>query len=455
MRRFAPLWIVYCLIVLPSSTAAQISSKVKLLCNWQDTTIPGVGTQRFTDVWGLVWKGKEYGVIGSMTGTHIIDLEECKQKAYYPGRSINTVHREFKTYGHYLYGVADEGVATMQVFDYSYLPDSLHLAWESNPTDFSRCHNISIDTARGRLYCASVSPLGGAHDNIRAYSLANPELPVMIMANNDFGNSHDIYARNDTVWASNGYEGYRVFDMSQLPAVKVIGGLLNYPYKGFNHSSWMGYDYIGVMADEDFGKPVKVIDARNPAVIEVLSTFGPNGGGMDANCMPHNPYLLGHFALVSYYQDGLQIFDLSDPYHPVQAGYYDTYLWGSAHTFAGAWGCYPYLPSRRILVGDMQTGLYVLDADEAMKIDKDARFSIFPNPADDKLYMQLPYGSSGHLTTVIYSINGAVVARKELEVTGDSNPPLVLSLPPSCRPGMYALRAFIGNQSYTARFIKR
>jgi hypothetical protein len=456
MRCIALLWIIYSLF-LSYAGSAQISRKVMLLCNWQDTTrAPRIGvSQRWNDVWGLVWKGKEYAVIGSTTGTHVIDIDACTERAYFPGHSQGTVHRDFKTYGHYLYGVADEGVSTLQVFDYSYLPDSLHLVWESDPRDFSRCHNIFIDTARGRLYCASVTPLGGAHDNMRAYGLANPEVPQPLMANNSFGNSHDIYARNDTAWCSNGYDGYRVFDMSKLPVVKLIGGLLSYPFQGFNHSSWMGYNYIGVMADETFGKPLKVIDTRNPGTIEILSTFGPKGGGTDPSCMPHNPYLLGRYALTAYYQDGLQIYDLSDPYHPVEAGYYDTYPDPSIQTFAGAWGCYPYLPSRRILVGDMQTGLYVLDADEAMNINKDATFSIYPNPADDQLYIQLPFGSNGHLSCVIYSITGAVMVKKEQEVSAEINPPLVLSLPPSCRPGMYVLRAIIGSQSYTARFIKR
>ena len=118
------------------------------------------------------------------------------------------------------------------------------------------------------------------------------------------------------------------------------------------------------MADETFGKPVKVIDVRNPEVIEVLSTFSPRGE--DTTSMPHNPYLLGRYAFVSYYMDGLQIYDIGDPRNPVRAGYYDTYPGPDVQTFAGAWGVYPYLPSRRILVSDMQTGLYVFDATEAM-----------------------------------------------------------------------------------------
>src|SRR5690349_19955665 len=108
------------------------------------------------------------------------------------------------------------------------------------------------------------------------------------------------------------------------------------------------------MADETFGKPVKRFDARNTEVIEVLRTFGPRGE--DTTSIPHNPYLLERHACIAYYMDGLQIFDLGDPHNPVQVGYYDTYPQLRYKTYAGARGVFPYLPSRRILVSDMQTG---------------------------------------------------------------------------------------------------
>ena len=193
--------------------------------------------------------------------------------------------------------------------------------------------------------------------------------------------------------------------------------------------------------------------------MEVLSSFGPRG--TDPTSIPHNPYLLDHYAFISYYMDGLQIYDLSDPKHPVQAGYYDTYPQPDKQNYAGAWGCYPYLPSRRILVADMQTGLYVLDASEAMpKLSTGPslnvpHFSIYPNPVDNKIFLQLPYGANGHLTATIYTIAGTMAKQIERDITSSSNPPLEVSLPADYSPGIYVLRAMIGGQSFTARFTKR
>jgi hypothetical protein len=246
-----------------------------------------------------------------------------------------------------------------------------------------------------------------------------------------------------------------MMDMSQLPNPHILGGLATYPYKGYNHSSWVGYDYIGVMADETFGMPIKVVDTHDPNDIKVLSTFSPRG--TDTTCIPHNPYLLGHYAFISYYQDGLQIYNITDPYNPVQAGYYDTYPGPDAQKYAGAWGCYPYLPSGRILVSDMQTGLYVVDANEILRagdLPNETGIKVFPNPADNKLILQLPNSVTGNLDCAVYSMNGTLVMRDELTVAR-ANQRVDLSLPTDLAPGLYMLRAAIGGQSFTARFTKR
>ena len=453
--------LVFILMVIPELVSAQSSMNVRLLCNWQDTTNAPVngGGQHWNDVWGFTWQGKEYAVIGGTNGAHVIDVDNCEERDFLPGKAKGVVHRDYKTYGHYLYAVADEGISTMQVYDFSYLPDSLHLVWESSQHELANSHTIFIDTAKARLYCASAYSLGSGHNNLMVYSLADPAKPELISVINAFDNTHALYVRNDTAWCSNGNSGYLVLDMSGLPTVKIIGGLINYPYKGFNHSSWIGYNEIGVMADETFGRPVKIIDARNPEVIEVMSSFSPRG--LDTTSIPHNPYLLGQYVIMSYYMDGLQIYDISDPAQPRQVGYYDTYPLPDGQKFAGAWGAYPYLPSRRILVSDMQTGLYVLDAAAAtpkLSVRSGSQrsvLSIYPNPSDDKVYLNLPQALYGRLEVSVFSTTGAMVRQLALDLTGGAYPPLEVSLPAECGPGMYVLRAVIGGQSYTARFTKR
>ncbi len=455
MRRLLLILFLFC----PSGLWAQVSKNVTLLCNWQDTTdAPLVGGgQRFNDVWGLTCKGKEYAIIGSSNGTHTIDVADCRQVAYYPGRSAHVVHRDFKTYKNFLYAVADEGAATLQIFDYSYLPDSLHLVYESNPADFSRSHTIFIDTATAKLYCASFTNLSTGHDFMRVYSLQKPDSPAFITSYNEFGDVHAVYVRNDTAYCSSSYSGYLINRFNTFTApYETIGALLFYPYQGYNHSSWINNKGIGVMADETFGMPLKVIDTRIIYDPKVLATFGPRG--TDTNSVPHNPYLVGDFAYISYYQDGFQLYDLTDPANPRQAGYYDTYPGTSIRQFAGAWGCYPFLPSRKVLISDMQTGLYVLDATAALGIHNvnsgQAEVLLYPNPANNFIKMNFPAGIAGKASFTAYDAAGKAVQTWDVPIPANANDAITLPLPALLKSGAYVLRAEAEGRAFTGRFTK-
>ena len=64
---------------------------------------------------------------------------------------------------------------------------------------------------------------------------------------------------------------------------------------------------------------------------------------------------------VSYYHDGLQVFDVSDPSSPNLVAWYDTFIESSHAGFAGAWGVHSALPSGKILITDITNGLFVLE----------------------------------------------------------------------------------------------
>ena len=83
---------------------------------------------------------------------------------------------------------------------------------------------------------------------------------------------------------------------------------------------------------------------------------------------PHNPVIDGNLLYVSWYDAGVQIFDIANPQNPLLIRSFDTYP-GTAGTFAGNWGVYPFLGSDRVLVSDIQTGLYVLSVQSPATID--------------------------------------------------------------------------------------
>ena len=82
---------------------------------------------------------------------------------------------------------------------------------------------------------------------------------------------------------------------------------------------------------------------------------------LHTNSIAHSPYIVGNdFVVLSYYDDGLQIFKIDDPNNPVQVGYWDTDPDGQTYQGDGAWGAYPYLPSGNLIASDIQNGLFVV-----------------------------------------------------------------------------------------------
>ena len=69
------------------------------------------------------------------------------------------------------------------------------------------------------------------------------------------------------------------------------------------------------MCDENHGLDVKVLDVSDLNDIQVKSLFNSQMGDAP-NSIAHNVIIRNNIAFVSYYHDGLQIFDLSDPLSP-------------------------------------------------------------------------------------------------------------------------------------------
>ena len=119
------------LLSLPVLLSAQ-AQQATLLGHWRDPSIPGSDAydNAFNEVWSVAVKGHEYGIIGSTLGTHFIDVTNPAQPfqaAFVPGKAqgVGIIHRDYKTYKHYIYGVCDEGNSSLQIMDFSTLPDSV------------------------------------------------------------------------------------------------------------------------------------------------------------------------------------------------------------------------------------------------------------------------------------------------------------------------------------------
>nr|MBA3900257.1 choice-of-anchor B family protein [Bacteroidota bacterium] len=187
--------------------------------NWKDESFDHTTMETFyNSIWG--WhdhsKRREYGILGGKDGTYFIEVTNPENpvfRAYVKGKQSNCIWREFKTYKNYAYLISDDAPPnSFQIVDMSYLPDSVHVVHDSNEI-FETAHTLYIDG--DKLYCAHVRKKDGTYYSMAVYSLADPKNPVLLRALSDdypeIDQVHDMFVRNDTVYASTGFQGLHIF----------------------------------------------------------------------------------------------------------------------------------------------------------------------------------------------------------------------------------------------------
>ena len=435
---------------------AQSINNVNLLFNWADTSLPGstAYNNTYNEIWGLAINGREYAVIGSTMGTHFFDVTDVTDVRYIdfiPGGEQGpvVVHRDYHDFNGYLYMVCDEGNnSTLQIADLQYLPDSVHLVYDSK-TIINKSHNIFIDTATARLYVCSIKKGNGTVAAMSIYSLADPLAPLFLADWNGAGHVHDAYVINDTAFLNCGYDGLHIVDFTNPTMPVKLDEMKSYPQQGYNHSGWLSEDRsIYIFTDENPSLGLKVCDATDLSDLKIESIIK---SGVDTNSMAHNVIIKDKIAYISYYHDGLYMFNVTDPKNPKKIGWYDTYTYPDHLSYRGAWGVYPFLPSGNVLISDMQFGLFVFDVSDAVGIHSISAqmegLRIFPNPAGDFLNINLP--ATGTYIQV-YDILGNVVIEKNISQSGNFR----LDLPAQMSEGVYFIKAVKGSKTYTQKFIK-
>ncbi|HFC00303.1 MAG TPA: choice-of-anchor B family protein [Phaeodactylibacter sp.] len=397
--------ILFILPFLSLSLFAQ--QEATLLGTWTSSANPPLNffSSAYNEVWGLAINGKEIAIMGTTLGTHFIDvtnpnnpvelMDEFVQGADYGG---GIVHRDFHDYNGYLYAVSDEGSSTLQIIDISDLPNSTTVVYDSNEI-LQTSHNIFIDSIHARLYACGVRKATvGGFTSLQVIDISNPTEPVLLNDYNEIPYVHDIFVEDNIAYANCGGAGLFVVDFSDAASPTILGSMTTYTQQGYNHSGWIdpsGEYYF--MADETWDMDLKVVNIQDLNDISVINTFSSE---QTLTTIPHNLIARCDRLYVSYYYDGLQVFDISDPTQPVRIYYYDTSTIPNTDGYAGAWGVYPLLPSGNILVSDMQNGLFVLEAISDHSCENTIvktytpqnwidNINIFPQPANDFMKIEL------------------------------------------------------------------
>ncbi|MBL8002567.1 MAG: choice-of-anchor B family protein [Flavobacteriales bacterium] len=315
-----------------------------------------------SNLWGYVDElGNEYALVGvngdpnvpGSGGFSVVDVTDPANpvEVYFtPGP--NSIWREIKTWGDFAY-MTTEAQAGLYIIDLTPLPGGTPTVTLFNGNGWDTSHSLFIDE-NGRLYLHGANRGNGG---VIMYDLTqDPNNPVEV-GEFDQWYCHDSYARGDTLYAAHINDGFfSIVDVSD-PANPVLLGTQFTP-NNFTHNTWLddSGQYL-FTTDEKPNSYVAAYDVSDPTDIQEVDRLQTSPG---SQAIVHNTYWLNDYVVQSYYTEGVSIYDVQDPTNMVEVGHYDSSPF-TGSGFNGAWGVYPYLPSGRLLVSDIEEGLFILE----------------------------------------------------------------------------------------------
>lgn len=299
--------------------------------------------------------------------------------------------------GYFGSGIGGEGVHIVDLTDPT-LPVTLGKVNSSNGSGHNTIHEMMVFDQGGQRYLLENSNSTG-NQTLKIINVTNPAVPVWKY---DFTSStggwiHAMHIRGSRLYLSN-FTSPRVdiYDISNLvsQAPALLGSIQLGAGGTSNHSAWTNETGEYLYSAREFQNgDLRVYDVRNAAAPLLVRTI--RAADLSINAItPHNPVVMGNKLYVAWYQAGTQVFDITDPTNPVRVGQYDTYQpefappqeslkiadtaepwdmmcgsdsFGNAlpSQYGGNWAVYPFLGESKVLLGDLASGLYVVDVANA------------------------------------------------------------------------------------------
>jgi hypothetical protein len=280
-------------------------------------------------------------------------------------------------------------------------PQLLGIVNATNGGGYPTIHEMMVFDQDGRRYLLENSNTT-SNRPLRIIDVTNPAAAVLKWQFNssDSGWVHAMHIRGNRLYLSGFSASTRVdiLDMSNLATQAPV--LLGSVAIGLNanHSAWTSEDGNYLYSAREIGDSaaanpgdIRVYDVTNPAAALLVDRVSMSDLGITA-VTPHNPVVMGNKLYVAWYQAGTQVFDISQPRDPVRVGQYDTWpaqfteedlaevrketskfdpddivcgvnaLSGQQITgYNGNWAVFPFLGEDKVLLGDLATGLYIID----------------------------------------------------------------------------------------------
>jgi hypothetical protein len=374
------------------------------------------------------------------------------------------------------------GVQIVDLAD-PYHPVLLGSVTPANANGFPAVHEMEIWGS----YLVEVNQAGN-NQTIKFINISDPANPVFVrdLALPENTSLHATHIRGSRLFASglgrgiNGRGKTVIYDVSNIETqapvlLKVIEDNTdpNPANDRFMHSSWSSeegnylYSCRELAGSPNPGFPsggdLRIYDIHDPANAVLVNRITDEQLGINASSA-HNPVVKGNRLYVSWYEAGVQVFDISNPAQPARIGQYDTYPkpfsldanravpaadlepWdvvcgnltrgtdkarsrsSGGSSYQGDWAVYPFLGDDRILVGDTNTGMYVVDVtritapleNQVSDFDGDGKTDVSvyrPGPGD----WHVMSSATGATTSTQFGLTGDQVVAGDYDGDGKSD----------------------------------
>ncbi|MHC5108459.1 MAG: immunoglobulin domain-containing protein [Planctomycetota bacterium] len=330
----------------------------------------------YSGLYGDVWAEGDYAYVGSFTlldgnpGTvHIVDISNPAAPslaATYSLTAINTFRspQDVKVADGLLFiGMESGGDDLVEIVDVRDPSSPVYLTSLQAP-GWNTCHNTFYDG--GFLYVVdSNNPRCLVYD-LRTFDPDNPPaspISTPLWEINDIGNVfvHDITVAGGRLYCAGWDSGLFIYDVSDV--ANTFPTFLGTVDGNNTHSMWPTDDGNYVVTGEERGgggiKVYRMTDNGGSVDLELTDSLVLSNDAFSV----HNQLIVGNRLYVSWYQAGLQVFDINPISGALEfVASYDTSAFGGGDSgFQGAWGVYPFLGEEEVLVSDLEEGLFIVN----------------------------------------------------------------------------------------------
>ena len=379
------------------------------------------GGRSYGDVWGYTAPdGTEYALLaGRGTGLSIIDITGAPEDspvevAFVPIEPGASDAKDVKVYASYAYLVNEVG--PIQVIDLTDPANPVQVGTlDTQPgVRDGGAHNVAVFD--GHLWVTGGRQSGNA--GVRVYDVrTTPASPAYVGGfRPDHHRSpyyHDFEVYGDYGFGPNIYGGgVDILDVSDPSNISLVSTWA-YPDSGA-HNTCATEDgqtlYVGdeIGAGGNWTRIVDISDPDDPEFVgEVI---------VDRQAAVHNCYVRGDLLFIAHYTEGTRIYDVAEPLAPVEVGFHDVYT-RQGYGYNGSWTVYPYFQSGKLIVSDMQAGLFVIETDPAVvrlnPVASPARpeapvagLTVGPNPARNAATVAYELAGPGRVRLTVVDARG-------------------------------------------------